>query len=91
MADKTDMDGVLFFDCSEETCTKRCLNRGAKGSGRSDDNIESLLKRHKTYVNDTMPIIEHYKKIGLVYTFDGEKTPTAVFSDVQEILKKIGW
>lgn len=91
MSDKVEVDGVLFFDCSEKVCTERCLNRGAKGSGRSDDNEESLKKRHQTYVKDTMPIVEHYKKLGLVYSFNGEKTPKKVFEDVQEQLKELGW
>lgn len=91
MSDKVAVDGVLFFECSEEICTQRCLNRGARGSGRSDDNMESLKKRHQTYINDTMPIIEHYRKLGLVYSFNGEQAPKAVFQDVQETLKKLGW
>lgn len=37
--------GVLFLECSEDTCNQRCLARGAAGSGRSDDNVESLRKR----------------------------------------------
>ena len=44
-----------------QTCTSRCLQRGAAGSGRSDDNLESLKKRFQTYVSDTMPIIRHYE------------------------------
>ncbi|XP_014224732.1 UMP-CMP kinase [Trichogramma pretiosum] len=91
MSDKTDVKGVLFFECSEEVCTQRCLNRGAKGSGRSDDNAEVLKKRHETYITGTMPIVEHYKKLGLVYSFDGEKSPNAVFADVQKALKELGW
>ncbi|XP_014204832.1 UMP-CMP kinase [Copidosoma floridanum] len=90
MAEKVDLKGVLFFDVSEEVCTKRCLGRGAT-SGRSDDNLESLKKRHHTYINDTMPIVDHYKKLGLVYTFNGEKSPGAVFKAVEQVLTKIGW
>ena len=91
MADKTEVKGVLFFECSQEICTQRCLNRGAEGSGRSDDNLEVLKKRHETYIFGTMPIVEHYKKLGLVYSFNGEKSPEAVFADVEETLKTIGW
>ncbi|XP_058794749.1 UMP-CMP kinase [Phymastichus coffea] len=91
MSDKVEVDGILFFDCSEQTCTKRCLNRGAKGSGRSDDNEEVLKKRHQTYLSGTMPIIEHYKKLGLVYSFNGEETPDAVFEKVKKTLQKLGW
>ena len=35
----------------------RCLGRGAAGSGRTDDNEESLRKRFVTYEQATMPII----------------------------------
>ena len=37
--------GVLFFNISDEVATDRCLKRGAGGSGRSDDNVESIKKR----------------------------------------------
>ncbi|XP_011498388.1 PREDICTED: UMP-CMP kinase isoform X2 [Ceratosolen solmsi marchali] len=90
MSNNVYVDGVLFIECSEKTCTTRCLHRGAKGSGRSDDNLESLKKRHQTYVKDTMPIIEHYRKLGLVYTFNGEQNPIAVFGDVEKTLHQLG-
>lgn len=90
MSDKVDLKGVLFFDVSEEICTQRCLKRGAH-SGRLDDNIETLKKRHQTYISGTKPIIDHYKDLGLVYTFDGEQSPDAVFVEVEKVLKKVGW
>lgn len=62
----------------------RCLQRGAAGSGRSDDNEESLKKRFQTYVGDTMPIIEHYEKLGLVRKIDASQSPEDVFVDVQK-------
>ena len=50
------LGGVLFYDCPEETMEARLLERG-KTSGRTDDNIESIRKRFKTYQNETMPIL----------------------------------
>ncbi|KAM3603778.1 uncharacterized protein V6R79_001964 [Siganus canaliculatus] len=44
MDEKADVKFVLFFDCSNEVCIDRCLERG-KSSGRTDDNRESLEKR----------------------------------------------
>ncbi|KAG8436942.1 hypothetical protein GDO86_007865 [Hymenochirus boettgeri] len=44
MNGKANVSFVLFFDCDNETCIGRCLERG-KSSGRSDDNRESLEKR----------------------------------------------
>ena len=73
---------VLFFDCDEATCIERCLGRGA---GRSDDNLESLKKRFVTYVGHTMPIVEHYRGLGLVRDVDARGTPDEVFEAVREI------
>ncbi|XP_012287220.1 UMP-CMP kinase [Orussus abietinus] len=91
MDDKVLLKGILFLDCSEEVCTQRCLNRGKKGSGRSDDNEDSLKKRHRTYTQDTLPIVQHYEKLGLVYKFNSVRSPEKVFKDVCEMLNSIGW
>lgn len=84
MSDKTKLLFVLFFECSRDLCTERCLGRGAAGSGRSDDNLESLQKRFNTYLNDTMPIIDHYEKLGLVKRINAEVVPEEVFQDVKK-------
>lgn len=85
MSEKTKLLFVLFFECSKELCTERCLGRGAAGSGRSDDNLESLKKRFDTYLNHTMPIIEHYDKQNLVYRINAEKSPTEIFEKVKSV------
>jgi len=87
MGEKVNLQCVLFFDCSEEICTARCLSRGAAGSGRSDDNEESLKKRFVTYQQATMPIIKHYQEKDLVKTLDASKSPDEVYSVVESILK----
>lgn len=83
MADKTQLLFVLFFDCPIDTCTERCLKRGAAGSGRTDDNEESLRKRIVTFNEDTLPIIEHYKKQNLVITIDSTRSEDEIFEDVK--------
>lgn len=89
MSDKVDLRGVLFFDCSENTCIERCLSRGASGSGRSDDNEDTLKKRYNTYLNATLPIIKHYEGHGLVYKIDASQTTDKVFEQVKSILEKL--
>ncbi|CAB1331391.1 unnamed protein product [Coregonus sp. 'balchen'] len=44
MEGKADIQFVLFFDCSNQVCFDRCLERG-KSSGCSNDNRGSLEKR----------------------------------------------
>ncbi|CAH0401462.1 unnamed protein product [Chilo suppressalis] len=89
MSDKTKLLFVLFFECSQNLCTERCLGRGAAGSGRSDDNPESIEKRFNTYINDTMPIIQHYEKLGLVRKINAEVAPDVVFEDVKKAFDSI--
>jgi len=52
-------DRVLFFECSEEEMLKRLMHRG-QNSGRSDDNIESIMKRFRTFKDATMPVWHYY-------------------------------
>ena len=78
---------VLFFSCDQETCVNRCLGRGAAGSGRSDDNLESLKKRFDTYLNATMPIVNHFRAKGMVKEIDAKQTPEQVFEEVKKLFQ----
>uniref|UniRef100_A0A3P9BBH7 UMP-CMP kinase n=1 Tax=Maylandia zebra TaxID=106582 RepID=A0A3P9BBH7_9CICH len=89
MDGKADVKFVLFFDCSNEVCINRCLERG-KSSGRTDDNRESLEKRIQTYLQSTRPIIDLYEKQGKVHTIDASRSVDEVFADVKAILDKEG-
>mmetsp|Transcript_50350 Transcript_50350/g.150479 ORF Transcript_50350/g.150479 Transcript_50350/m.150479 type:complete len:296 (-) Transcript_50350:91-978(-) len=68
--DKATVCGILFYDANEDELEKRLLARG-ETSGRVDDNIDSIRKRFKTYMDETMPIIEKFKSEGQVFTIDG--------------------
>jgi UMP-CMP kinase len=56
---------TLFLDCPEDVMRERLLNRG-KTSGRADDNEESIVKRFRTFLNDSMPVVEAQEKEGKV-------------------------
>lgn len=83
MAEKVVLLLVLFFECSSAVSQQRCLHRGAAGSCRVDDNIDSLRKRFVTYANDTLPVIEHYKRQNVMHTIDASRTCDYVFEDVK--------
>lgn len=89
MHDKVDLKFVLFFDCPRDICVERCIKRGEAGSGRSDDNVESLHKRINTYLNDTMPIIDHYHRLNLVRKVDAARPPDQVFRSVADLFQQI--
>lgn len=56
MGDDLEVKTLLYLDCSFETLEERLLERG-KSSGRSDDNIDAIRKRFKTYAEQTKPFL----------------------------------
>ena len=80
---------TLFFDCDEKTMKERLLKRG-ETSGRSDDNEESIVKRFKTFMETSMPVVEYFGKEGRVVKVDATKSPDEVYSHVREQFEKEG-
>lgn len=58
-------DFLLFFECTEEVMEERLLKR-SETSQRADDNIETIKKRFKTFVEKTLPVIDHYEELNKV-------------------------
>lgn len=84
MSEKVNLQFVLVLGCAEEVCVERCLKRGLS-SNRSDDNEESLKKRFQTFINDSLPIINHYKEQDLVKEIDGQRSADVVFEEVKKL------
>ena len=61
----------MNFDCTEETLEKRLLKR-SETSARSDDNIDVIRKRFRTFKQDTMEVIKLYKSQGKLVTVNSE-------------------
>lgn len=76
---------VLYFECPLDICVDRCLGRGEAGSGREDDNLESLKKRIQVFLKETQPIVDHYDKQKLVRRIDGSRDKELVYQDVKKI------
>ena len=74
----------MFFDCPEEILEQRILNRG---EGRADDNIETIRKRFKTYQDQTLPVVEHYKTLDKVKHIKTDVSIEEVFQKVSAIFK----
>lgn len=89
LGDRVKILCVLYFDCPLEVCTDRCLGRGQEGSGRSDDNEESIKKRINTFLNETKPIIEYYESLNLVKRIDASKSKQDVFYEVKAVFDEV--
>ena len=53
---------------------------------RDDDKPETVQKRLNVYHEQTQPLIDYYKKQGILKTVDGTKDMKAVFADITAIL-----
>lgn len=76
---------TIFFECPEQVMLQRLLQRG-KTSGRTDDNIESIKKRFVTFVNTSMPVVEHFEKENKVIKVSCDKPVDEVYSQVTAAL-----
>lgn len=76
-----DCDFVLFFDCPEAVMEKRLLGRN---EGRTDDNIETIKKRFKTFVESSMPVIDYYKNLEKVRSVDSDQSPEDVYKQTKD-------
>ncbi|KAF9668658.1 hypothetical protein SADUNF_Sadunf14G0026600 [Salix dunnii] len=73
---------VLFFDCPEEEMERRILSRN---QGREDDNIETIRKRLKVYLESSLPVVKYYDSKGKVQKVDAAKSVDEVFEVVKVI------
>jgi len=77
---------VLFYDCPESELERRLVERG-KTSGREDDNMESIRKRFRTFIDTSMPVVDAYEKEGRVVHIDATKDIDTVYEQTKKALK----
>ncbi|XP_047334500.1 UMP-CMP kinase 4 isoform X2 [Impatiens glandulifera] len=74
---------VLFFDCPEAEMERRLLGRN---QGREDDNIDTIRKRFKVFLESSLPVIEYYDSLGKI---NAAKPVDEVFEDVKSVFTTI--
>ncbi|GAA0144471.1 nucleotide kinase [Lithospermum erythrorhizon] len=73
---------VLYFDCPEDEMERRLLKRN---QGREDDNIVTIRKRFKVFMESSLPVIEYYNSKGKVCKIDAGKPAEEVFEAVKAV------
>lgn len=63
-----------------------CDNCGTALVIRDDDRDETVRNRLSVYHEQTQPLIEYYKKSGILEEVDGTQSPDSVFEAVKKIL-----
>ena len=64
--------------------TARIIERG-KTSGRSDDNMQALVKRFDTYLTQSLPVIQHFDALGLVRKVDAAGSIDEVYAQTRRL------
>lgn len=77
------LDRVVLFEVDEERLVERMLARG-----RADDSEETIRSRFKVYEEQTAPLVELYRRRGLVVSVDGEGEVDEVTERILRVLER---
>ena len=56
---------------------------------RSDDNEKTILKRFDTYENETLPILNYYKKQNLLTNINGMNKIDEIYKEIRQIMTSL--
>ena len=70
----------IYLNVRKELLLERVLERG-KISGRADDTPEVFEDRYKAYLAETEPLVESYRKKGILVEVDGNDTIENIFEN----------
>ena len=70
------------------TSNLNCCKEGTLKK-RSDDNVETAKKRYLTYQNSTEPVLEYYKKSGLLKNISGENKIDQISDKIADFINLI--
>ncbi len=70
---------VIYLKVPDSEVTKRMMARG-----RADDTLESIKTRLGLYYEQTQPLLDYYKDLGLLIEIDG----TGSVEEIQDEIKK---
>jgi len=73
---------VILVKVSDRECIKRLLKRK-----RLDDTIHTIKHRLELYHKETDPVIELYRKIGILEEINGERPVEVILQDILKRLK----
>ena len=79
------IDFIFFLNVNKETIIKRIEKRKTLEK-RSDDNLNTILKRYDTYMETTRPVLDFYSKNSNFYEIDGSGKIEAISSKIEQII-----
>ena len=68
---------VFYLNVNKETIVKR-LEKRKFIEKRTDDNLDTILKRYDTYMETTKPVLDFYSKKNSFHEIDGSENSTEI-------------
>jgi len=83
-----ELDYAILFEVDFKILEERIQNRISESVNekRSDDNLATLLKRIEVYKNNTLPIVDFYKKKKILKSINGMKSIETVNKEILNII-----
>jgi adenylate kinase len=81
----TRLERCIALQVDADELVKRLLRR-AEIEGRSDDNETTIRNRMRVYRDQTQPLIDHYRRLGVVAEVAGDGTMDEVATRIQGAL-----
>ena len=79
------IDFIFFLNVSKEIIIKRIEKRKILEK-RTDDDLQTILKRYDTYMDTTKPVLDYYSKNSNFYEIDGSVKIDEISSKIEQIL-----
>ncbi len=79
------IDFVFFFNVKKEIIVERIKKRKIL-ENRSDDDLDTILKRYETYIETTKPVLDHYSKNSNFHEIDGTMKIDQITSKIETFL-----
>jgi adenylate kinase len=82
------LNAVVEMKAEPDELVRRIVNRAREsGAARGDDNIEVVRKRLDVYREQTAPLVDYYRRRGLLKTVDGMQAVEQVTAAIREAVE----
>ena len=79
------IDFIFFLNVAKDRIIKRIEKRKILEK-RSDDDLNTILKRYDTYMETTRPVLDFYSKNPNFYEIDGSEKIEVISSKIEQII-----
>ena len=79
------IDHIFFLNVNKETIVERIKKRKVLEK-RSDDDLDTILKRYDTYIETTSPVLDYYSKNSNFHEIDGTMEIDEITSKIEAFL-----